>query len=249
MRIIQLTDLHFTGRYKDDGTISESYQRLNLVLSAIKSQIDEDTKIVLTGDLVTNPTPDLYVSLSSVFHAVQAEVFAVPGNHDSDEMMKKYFFGNNILDCDKFISENWILLFLDSSLPGKALGSGKLSEIALKKLHSDLDTFREKKVIIFIHHPAIEFGAKWFRRIKLENSQVFNHIINQYRSVKSVIFGHGHTQYVGLINDKAYICGPPIWKFFNHDNDVDLEYVEHSPGYNWYALHQDGSISFGTSYV
>jgi 3',5'-cyclic-AMP phosphodiesterase len=240
--IIQISDVHFTNNQDD-------VSRLTTIFDHIKNNIIGNKIICFTGDLVLHAEPILYQELAKLADGIGCDIYAIPGNHDDKLVLNNNFIGANIHHEKEINFGNWLVIFLDSSNPGANLGSGKLLETDLEYLEKRLSETKNKKILIFIHHPPILFGAQWFRKICLEDNQNFNHITDCYHNIKAIIFGHAHTQYNSLINNKLYICAPSAWLQFNHLIDEKISYKQNSIGYNWYGLSLDGSISFGTNYI
>ena len=98
-----------------------------------------------------------------------------------------------------------------------------------------------------MHHPPILFGAPWFQGICLENRIEFLKVLDGYKNIKAVIFGHAHLEYTYLLNNVTYIGAPSTWRQFNHDAKT-FAYNDMPGGYNWYVLGANGRITFGTQY-
>lgn len=248
MKIIQLSDLHFTDDENVPHINQESKTNLISIIEDLNSKSSGDEVIILSGDIVYKPTPELYRSLAEIFSNLEQDIFVIPGNHDDNKCLRDNFIGKNIFHNDILESENWVVMLLDSSHPGAKLGSGRLTEDSLTYLNETLADKSDKNAIVFIHHPSIPFGASWFKEICLENSTEFNEIIHRYPNVKAVISGHAHTQYYELIQNKEFITAPSTWLQFDHTVDYETRYKDEAPGYNWYLLKMDGTFNFGTEY-
>lgn len=247
--IIQLTDTHLL---EDPCKVSKEkvpYQQLLLALEHAEKSVPGEKLFMVTGDLVSDTTPSTYKLLSGIFNQIKSPVHIIPGNHDDGEMIKQNITGANIHHGGEFSFNNWLIITLDTSKPGKLLGSGRLSVAELDRLEHLLSNNKTKDVLIFMHHPPIKFGAKWFQDICLENMEEFQAVIHGRDNIRAVAFGHAHTQYTALINNCLYICSPSTWRQMNHIVHDRAEYSDALGGYNWYQLGESDSLfQFGTNY-
>ncbi len=246
--IIQISDLHF-NHDRLNGMPSPK-ERLDAVISHINTHSKDEKIIVVTGDLVSKPEDRLYRDLFKELEKFGCLVYAIPGNHDDTGLMEKEVENTNLVKLQASCQYGaWRLVFVDSSLPGKNLGSGKLTQKTFNELSGRLTSYEKEHVIVFIHHPPVLFGARWFKSICLEGRNEFNELIHSYHNVKAVIFGHAHTEFNCLWSGKLYICSPSAWCQFDHQDDEKLSYLDTAAGYNWYKINDDGSIIFGSNYV
>ena len=251
MRIIQISDLHFSDDPSFKKAGKQPKEELIKTFNDIEKSAHHDDIIVLSGDLVLSPCEELYTKLSNFLSEKKFTFYAIPGNHDDYSLMKSHFFTRpNILSNTYFhFGNNWLIMLMDSSHPGKNLGSGRILETDFLALKNSSDNNPEKNIIVFLHHPPISFGASWFQNICLENSQKFIETINTCKNIKHVISGHAHTSHNIFKDDILYICAPSSWVQFNHKIDETCTYTKQPPGYNTYELKEDGSFSFTSIYV
>lgn len=246
--VLQLSDLHL---WEDEHKIYHGrspFKQLNAAIQEVNAHVDKDKIIILSGDLTSYPTPKAYQLLASMLRQVQAPIYVMAGNHDDRQMMDTYLLGENISHDTVIQLNGWLIILLDSSSRGKNLGSGKLEDAELNRLESTLTLYPKMNTLIFIHHPPILFGAAWFQTVCLDPNEKFDAIINNNQQIKAIIFGHAHTQYTTVKNNKLYICAPSTWRQFDHTVNEDSVYNAMLGGYNWYQLHAADHFAFGTNY-
>lgn len=246
--IIQISDTHLL---EDSQKMVEGrFPRAQLLqaLLHIEQHIKGEKILIVTGDLVSDITPKTYAILSTIFNQFTGQVYIIPGNHDDPTYIKKYIVGQNIHHSAYLQLANWKLILLDSSVSGIKLGSGKLSASELQRLELNLNQKPVSNTLIFMHHPPVLFGAKWFQEICLENADEFHAITKGRKEIKAIIFGHAHTQWSNTIDGQRYICCPSTWRQMDHNNDEIAVYSNLPGGYNWYQLGEDGTFQFGTHY-
>jgi Icc protein len=246
--IIQISDTHLL---EDSQQISKGrfpHAQLVRALLHINQHINGEKILIVTGDLVSDVTPNTYKILSTIFNQFAGQVYIIPGNHDDSNYIKQYIVGENINHSGYLQFANWKLILLDSSMPGIKLGSGKLSVAELQRLETLLNQKPVVNTLIFMHHPPILFGAKWFQEIYLENRDEFHAIIKYRKEVKAIIFGHAHTQWSNIVDGIQYICCPSTWRQIDHSNDEKAVYNDLPGGYNCYQLGEDGTFQFESYY-
>jgi Icc protein len=246
--LVQLSDIHFSGDKLLKLKNILPAKGLQQVLHHIENTIPGFKIFILTGDLVATPEPVLYQDLAAIFTALPYPVVAIPGNHDSLNMMEKYFFGQNITSKFFLSVENWLAIFLNSTHKGKVEHAGRIIQSDLDLLENTLAQHPNQNALIFLHHPPISFGAAWFRTILLENSEEFNAVLERFEQVKAILFGHAHTEYRLLRKKKLYLACPSTWAQIDHSEDNKVKFASTPPAYNSYQLCPDGSLSFMTHY-
>ncbi|KTD23383.1 3',5'-cyclic-nucleotide phosphodiesterase [Legionella lansingensis] len=245
--LVQLSDLHFSGEKPLKNHPKLPAEGLANVLKHIETTIPEEKIIILTGDLVADPDPALYQELASIFRTLPHTVAAIPGNHDSFEMMKEHFFGYNISSKTVLSIGKWLNILLDSSHSGLVKHSGRIINSDLEMLENTLTQHPNQHILIFLHHPPIAFGSEKFKKIILENAADFNSIVQRFEQVKAVIFGHAHTEFSLLRQKILYLSCPSTWAQFDRSQD-DLFFMPTPSAYNSYRLYDDGSFLFMTHY-
>jgi Icc protein len=246
--VIQLSDLHCFANAKKSYNNRLPYAQLSKAIEHAQQCFSGEKIFVVTGDLAEEATPETYRLLSDLFNQLASPVYIIAGNHDNDAMLKQHITGKNIQHDGEMYFNHWALLFLNSSTPGKNLGSGRLPEIELARLEKSLRENSSKDIMIFIHHPPILIGKKSFQQICLENKNEFDEIIQHYKNIKAIAFGHAHTQLATFIENRLYISSPSTWLQVDHSTDEKGAYTNQPGGYNWYNLGEMGFFQWGTNY-
>ncbi len=247
--VIQISDTHLLEEPKKTYKDRSPYTQLLSAFEHIQKNINDLKLIIFSGDLVSDATPKAYQLLSKILNQIEMPIYLIPGNHDNKNLMNQYVQGKNIHQLGEVHLNNWLIVLLDSSTPGAKLGSGRLSISELQRLEKILEDHPQKDILIFIHHPPIVFGAKWFQEICLENRDDFNAIVSEKKNIRAIIFGHAHTQLNTYIKNCLYICSPSTWCQMDHSvGEMAVYNLEIPGGYNYYSLGEDGYLQFGTHY-
>lgn len=246
--IVQLTDIHLFEDAKKVHKGRAPFEQLSAIIDHVEETF-VDKKVLLTGDLVSDVTPKTYELLAQALKKLKAPIYVLPGNHDDYQMMKKYLRGENIFFDTEIMMNDWLVILLDSSLPGKNLGAGRLADSELQRLKRLLNLYPDKPVIIAIHHPPLPIGAKWFQRICLENRAKLMKLVEMHDNVRAILFGHAHMQYAQFLNHHVLIGAPSTWIQYDHRIHHRATPSHLPGGYNWYRLGPDYQLEFGTYYL
>jgi hypothetical protein len=146
---------------------------------------------------------------------------AIPGNHDSRELMRDAFPGPNYAFTSGALNQevklNGLdLLLLDSSVPGQP--HGELDQPTMDWLDVSLSASSERPALLFLHHPPFLTGIWHMDRQNLRDAADLASIIKRHPRVRMIASGHVHravlTTFAGIA---CTICPAP-----NHAVDLDL---------------------------
>jgi 3',5'-cyclic-AMP phosphodiesterase len=219
--IAQISDLHI----KAPGRLA--YRRVDTAKALSRcivtlNQLDPAPDfVVISGDLVDTPTTEEYDHLKSLLAELKLPFSAIPGNHDSRELMRAAFPDrpyalpsgplNHRIEIDGLD-----LVLLDSSVPGKP--HGELDASTLDWLEKTLSASAERPALLFLHHPPFLTGIWHMDRQNLCNAAELAPIIKRHPRVQLIASGHVHrstlTTFAGVA---CTICPAP-----NHAVDLDL---------------------------
>src|SRR5262249_31693757 len=129
--------------------------------------------VVISGDLADTPTTEEYDYLKYLLAPLKLPFAAVPGNHDSRELMRAalpragYAFSSGPLN-QRLEVGGLDLLLLDSSVPGKP--HGELDALTLQWLDATLSSSTDRPALLFLHHPPFLTGIWHMDRQSLGSS-------------------------------------------------------------------------------
>jgi len=219
--IAQISDLHI----KAPGRLA--YRRVDTAL-ALARCIAELNRfapkidlVVISGDLADTPSSAEYEHLKSLLAELRIPFAAIPGNHDSRELMRAAFPDHpfaapsgplnrrvELADLD--------LLLLDSSVPGHP--HGELDEASLEWLDATLSARADRPALLFLHHPPFAAGIWHMDQQNLQNADDLAALVARHPRVRLIGCGHVHraalTMFAGI---PCTICPAP-----NHAVDLDL---------------------------
>lgn len=219
--IAQISDLHIKAPGRLAYRRVDTAAALERCVAALNQLDPKPDFVVISGDLVDTPTPEEYLHLKRMLAELKLPFSAVPGNHDSRDMMRAafpdrpYAFSsgplNHSIELDRLD-----LLLLDSSVPGQP--HGVLDESTIDWVDKTLSTSSERPALLFLHHPPFVTGIWHMDRQNLLNAAELAPIVKRHPRVQLIASGHVHrstlTMFGGVVST---ICPAP-----NHAVDLDL---------------------------
>ncbi len=219
--IAQISDLHI----KPPGVLAygrvDTARALERCVAALNAFTPKPDLVVISGDLVDTPSAEEYEHLERLLKPLKLPFAAVPGNHDSRELMRaafplaSYAFPSGPLNQRREI-DGLDLVLLDSSVPGKP--HGELDAPSLQWLEATLASSPDRPALLFLHHPPFKTGIRHMDRQNLLNAGELAAIVRRYPRAQLIAAGHVHratlTIFAGI---PSTICPVP-----NHAVDLDL---------------------------
>ena len=227
--IAQISDLHIKAPGRLAYRRVDTAHALRRCIATLNELSPAPDLVVISGDLADTPTGVEYAHLKSLLAELKLPFVAIPGNHDSREMMRiafpesSYAFAAGPLNqCVRLEALN--LLLLDSSVPAKP--HGELDRPTLEWLEAALSASPDRPTLLFLHHPPFFTGIGHMDRQNLGNAADLAAIIRRHPCVQLVASGHVHrtalTMFAGI---PSTICPAP-----NHAVALDLAEL-HQPAF------------------
>lgn len=219
--IAQISDLHI----KRPGELAygrvDTATALMLCVASLNQFKPAPDFVVISGDLADTPLVEEYDHLAQLLEALILPFAAVPGNHDSREMVRAVFptagyaFPSGALDQKIEVGELDLVL-LDSSVGGKA--HGLLEAKTLQWLDATLSSSVDRPALLFLHHPPLATGISHMDSQNLHNASELAPIIQRHPRARLVACGHVHRATLSMFAGiPCTICPAP-----NHAVDLDL---------------------------
>jgi len=220
--IAQISDLHI----KRPGVLAygevDTAAALTRCVATLNAFRPRPELVVISGDLADTPVAEEYEHLNRLLAPLEIGLAAVPGNHDSRELMRAalpkggYAQSSGALNSLHAIGPLDLVL-LDSSVPGKP--HGELEAPTLAWLDATLASSSTRPALIFLHHPPFVTGIHHMDVQNLRNAGALANVLRRHPRARLVAAGHVHraalTQFLGI---PATICPAP-----NHAVALDLE--------------------------
>ncbi len=141
--------------------------------------------------------------------------YVIPGNHDNRQDLLSIF---GVKSCqensDQLINysiddHELKLIGLDTSIPHEA--GGKITLSTANWLEKKLQQFKNKPVIIFMHHPPIDVGIAETKLDSFSGQEHLAKVIKNHNNIEAILCGHLHlatqTRWHGTIINTAPSIG------------------------------------------
>lgn len=220
--IAQISDLHI----KQPGALAygivDTAAALSRCIDALNRLAPRPSLVVISGDLCDTPAAEEYEHLLRLLAPLELPFLAVPGNHDSRELMRAafpalpYALPQGALNMMQAVGALDIIA-LDSSVPGRS--HGELDADTLAFLDESLAASPDRPALVFLHHPPFITGIGHMDVQNLRNADALGFILSRHPRARLVAAGHVHratlTTFGGVA---ATICPAP-----NHAVALDLD--------------------------
>jgi 3',5'-cyclic-AMP phosphodiesterase len=220
--IAQISDLHI----KPPGVLA--YQRVDTAaaltrcIETLNRFTPRPELVVISGDLADTPLAAEYDHLKTLLAPLELPFTAVPGNHDSRDLMRAalpglgYAQASGALNAVRKVGDVDIVL-LDSSVPDAA--HGELDAATLTWLDAVLAASSTRPALLFLHHPPFVTGITHMDVQNLRNAGALAALVRKHPRARLVAAGHVHrATFTTFAGAAATICPVP-----NHAVALDLD--------------------------
>ncbi len=246
INIIQITDTHILDVGAPSFNDYDTSASLIKVIEEIKENESDTDLILLTGDLVHEPTETSYQKLADYLSVLTIPILCIPGNHDDPGLMN-YIMGANGYDTGKLISSGrWLIILLNTCLIGEH--SGELSDTELDFLRSSLESNLDNHCLIALHHHPVSISSSWMDAMDLINAEEFLNIVDDFDHVRAIIWGHIHQEFELDRNNVKLLGTPSTCLQFKPESDV-FAVDEKPPAYRKLMLKNDGTVDSSLIYL
>jgi len=237
LRVVQITDPHLfadpQGRLKGVDTQASFEDCLAL------AREEPPELFLLTGDLVHDESRAGYQRLCDALQSLPAPVYCLPGNHDSGPLIGELLNQGRVHTRRTVHHDDWLFVFLDSSVPGSA--AGRLSGSEMAALEERINGNDARHVLVCVHHNPLPVGSRWLDTMTIENGEDLVRLCQHHPKVRGILFGHIHQAFDQPLDDLQLIGSPSTCiQFKPHSNEFALE--ARAPGYRVLELHDNGHI-------
>ncbi len=246
LRVLQLSDCHLYEQTGGRLAGVNTQGTLEDVLSLIRSSYQKLDLVLATGDLVHDASPEGYTRLCRHLASLGIPVYCLPGNHDVPEVMRSAIArengGGRVSTPTVKEHGNWVLISLDSTIPGKE--GGHLDQEQLQILDDGLSSHPEMYALICLHHHPVPIHSAWMDEMGLDNPQDFFSLLDRHPQVRGVVWGHIHQAFEAERSGVRLLgCPSTCIQFSPRQDRFGLDQVP--PGFRWLELQADGTIRTG----
>lgn len=244
-RIVQLSDSHLFKNPEGKLLGLNTEHSLVEVMDLIETEQPGVHLVLATGDLSQDGSAESYARFHRHMARFACPVYWLPGNHDLTDIMANHQWVQRMSPC-VIKCDPWRIILLDSTIRGKV--PGHFSPAELEFLNDALQATAGSHVLIALHHQPVPVGSTWLDQQIVGNAVDFFAVVDRYRHVKGIIWGHVHQVFEIQRNGVKLMSVPSTCvQFKPHSQDFAVD--SEAPGYRWLDLHADGRIDTGVSRV
>ena len=253
MLIAQVSDTHITAPGELLAGRIDSAAHLARVVDCILALDTMPDCLLLTGDLTDRGTPESYAVLRGMLARLPMPIYAIPGNHDRRETMRRAF-----ADCPwmprepgtplsyRFELGPYAIIALDSLVEGE--DHGRLGAGQLDWLQEQLDATSDRPTLVMVHHPPTNSGIAFMDGIKLVDADRFGVLISRHPNIERILCGHMHRSM--HLRWRGTVVSIPVSSteqlYLAFDPRAPLGTVQEPPGFQLhYCDPVDGLVSHG----
>ena len=194
--LVQLSDTHI----QESGCLAygriDTAHYLRQAVEAIGRLTQKPDAVVITGDLADFGAVAEYEHLRRLLAPLTVPIYLMPGNHDDRQKMRSSFPDHTYLGKDGFVQYSVSigdlqLITLDTVVPNASEGS--LCERRLAWLAVELDKYKNRPVVVAMHHPPFKTLIGHMDEVGLmQGALELEALVKSYSNVERVICGHLH---------------------------------------------------------
>ncbi|PSO49009.1 MAG: 3',5'-cyclic-AMP phosphodiesterase [Cyanobacteria bacterium SW_9_44_58] len=238
--IAQITDTHLLASAEGKLLGLATEESLATVIEEIKNDSPQPNRILLTGDLSQDETLDSYWRLHKHLKTLNIPSYWIPGNHDQPHLMEKVLtfppaYGDKSFQCG-----GWQFILLNSAVPGRVYGH--LNSETLDWLDLQLQQAGSLPTLIALHHPPFAVDSYWIDKSRLQNPEQLFRVLDRYRQVRLVLFGHIHQDFRRDRAGVRYMASPSSSVQFKPQSQQFALDEMQPPGFRLLWLYPDGKF-------
>ena len=246
LRIVQISDTHLLGHPGDQFRGVDTRQSLDRVLALIRQRFWPVDMVIATGDLAHDGSLASYRELFERFTGLGTPVYCLPGNHDNGRWLRGALNHGRVRTVGAVAVPDWLLVLLDSTLPGAA--AGQLSQAELQRLSQLLEQHPDCHVLVFLHHHPVPVHSPWLDQMALENPGELFSRMDLHPNVRALLWGHVHQVYEGERKGVRLLgCPATSLQFLPRTPELQVDTLP--PGFRWLRLFPGGQMETGLEWL
>jgi 3',5'-cyclic-AMP phosphodiesterase len=236
--VAQLTDTHLFADASATMFGCRTNQTFAAVVERLAALSPRPDCLLLTGDISQDDSVASYAYARSLIGPLGIPTYWLHGNHDQNEAAIAALNGDQIVADKSFEQGGWRFILLDSMVLDQP--SGRLAQSQLEYLEQQLQD--EKPTLVAVHHHPIACGLAGMDAIGLTNAEALFAVLDRHPSVKLVMTGHIHQEFVAQRGGVTYLSAPSTCiQLKPNQTEIELDTDRH-PGFRLLRLYPDGQF-------
>lgn len=253
MLIAQLSDLHIRRPGELAYRRVDTATHLKRCVVNLMAQRPLPDMVVATGDLADFGRPEEYEHLAELLAPLPMPLYLIPGNHDRRDALRAAFPQHHYLHGGQEFIQYSVpagplqIVALDTLLPGE--GGGLLCRNRLRWLEEQLVVYRQRPVVILMHHPPFVTGIGFMDRVGLQTAYPLEPIIRRHANIERILCGHLHRTITARFGGTvAVTCPSPAHQVaLDLSSESPAQFVMEPPGYMLHLWSDKRFVTFGVA--
>ena len=212
MLVAHVSDLHIVatpelcyGQVDTRACLARAIARLN-------SLVPRPDLVVLTGDLVDEPSTAAYSCLSEMLGDLELPFVLLPGNHDDRALLAATFPQHAYLPNGgqrahfSVVFGDIVLVGFDAVVPAREYA--EVCQDDLDWLEQTLSNHADRQILFAMHHPPMRTGLAFMDEMQPPLPDAFESVLRQHPQVKLIICGHIHRAMDGVFGGVRVAAAP-----------------------------------------
>lgn len=240
--VVQLSDPHIGATWAGGDPVAG----LEAAVDSIRRLRPAPDALLITGDLADNLADAEYVQVLAVLAGVDAPCYALPGNHDDRDALRRHFGlpGEPGAPVQYAVELGALrILMLDSTRPGA--DDGELDAGRLAWLEAALSADPRTPTLLAMHHPPLVTHSPGLDALGLAagDRAALAGVVARHDHVALILAGHVHRAIAGELAGRRILSAPSTYTGFALDFVAEqIDDVPTPPGYVVHVL-ADGVLA------
>lgn len=238
LRVLQLTDPHLMADPSGALLGVNTRDSLDAVIQTVLADGPAPDLILATGDLAQDGSEQAYRVFRDKIRQFDCPSLWLAGNHDHLANLATVIAGTSAADRHH-VQGGWQFIQLNSAVPGQVYG--ELDEQELDFLEVTLSRNPDHPAVVTLHHHPVDIGSDWMAGIGLRNRDAFWRVIDRFKQVRVVLWGHIHQELDRQRKGVRLLATPSTCIQFTTASPT-FSVEAKAPGYRWLTLHRNGDV-------
>jgi 3',5'-cyclic AMP phosphodiesterase CpdA len=217
MIIAQITDTHLVALDAVEPLAAARTENLRACIADINGLDPPPEAVIHTGDITQHGQPAEFALARSLLCALEAPLYATPGNRDGRDGMARAFAGDGYVlsDCPFVhyaVEEHPVRLVAVDSLADDGGAKGDICDARLAALDATLAEAPTRPTALFMHHPPFDVPAApdpfsyQHRRAAADLAAV----VSRHPQLVRIFTGHMHRPCMDMVGGVAASTVPSV---------------------------------------
>jgi 3',5'-cyclic AMP phosphodiesterase CpdA len=224
---------------------------LTAAVEAVQALDPGPETVIVTGDLVTDPSAATYGRVRELLAPLTQPVFVIAGNHDDRDALREFFAlddrdtGGVGAPFQYSVELGELrLVVCDSTIPGREEGSFDRDRLAW--LATELAAAPDAPTVVAVHHPPVNTSFPAFEEIGLPPADRAGiaELLAANPQVRRVICGHIHRAFFEVLGGCGVAVCPSTWLQSPLEIGMtEIHLLSEPPAFMVHASTDDGVVS------